>query len=141
MDAHLHRRHGEKAPFTHAQSGWQPSGVQAISPASFDVQKMTETVEKFASRMIETERLFRRELEDKMEQKLAIEIQNRQNAMEEAYRQERLRYTEEIQQLKVCMAHGLNGSFKKKSALHTELQHEKQTLKEQKNAIETFMVY
>jgi hypothetical protein len=72
-------------------------GIQA----NFDIQKITETVEQFAGRIIETERLFRKELEDKMEQKLLVEVQHRQNLIEEAYKQESLRYHEEIQQLKV----------------------------------------
>lgn len=72
-------------------------GIQA----NFDIQKITETVEQFAGRIIETERIFRKELEEKMEQKLLVEVQHRQNLIEEAYKQERLRYHEEIQHLKV----------------------------------------
>ena len=78
-----------------------PSNNQMGIQANFDIQKITETVEQFAGRIIETERIFRKELEEKMEQKLLVEVQHRQNLIEEAYKQERLRYHEEIQHLKV----------------------------------------
>ena len=93
---------------------------------NIDLQKITETVEHFSARVIETERQFRKELEDKMEAKLSEEIKRRQLLLEEGYQQERLKYTQEIQQLK--------------SNLHSELSKEKQALEEQRRLIEKFMV-
>jgi len=121
----LYRRHGDKIPSraiikeTNLDNG-------KIQNQTVDLQKITDTVEHFSSRVIETERQFRKELEDKMEAKLSEEIKRRQLLLEEKYQQERLNYVQEIQQLK--------------SNMHSELSQEKLALEEQRRLIEKFMV-
>ncbi len=121
----MYRRHGDKIPSraiikeTNLDNG-------KIQNQTVDLQKITDTVEHFSSRVIETERQFRKELEDKMEAKLSEEIKRRQLLLEEKYQQERLNYVQEIQQLK--------------SNMHSELSQEKLALEEQRRLIEKFMV-
>lgn len=125
LENHLYRRHGDKIPSraiikeTNLDNG-------KIQNQTVDLQKITDTVEHFSSRVIETERQFRKELEDKMEAKLSEEIKRRQLLLEEKYQQERLNYVQEIQQLK--------------SNMHSELSQEKLALEEQRRLIEKFMV-
>ena len=55
-----------------------PHLVPTETGTVYDVQKITDTVEQFASRVVETERAFRKDLEDRMDQKMNLEIQRRQ---------------------------------------------------------------
>ncbi len=113
MQGHLQRRHSDKKQFlpdasnpiqqtnttnnNHIHYGIVEPSLHTLT----DIQKITNTVEQFSTRILETERLFRQDLEEKMEQKLQAEVQRRQNVLEEGYKQERLRYSQEIQELKV----------------------------------------
>lgn len=127
LENHLYRRHGDKLPSrTHHALKENNLYNGRNQNQALDLQKITDTVEHFSSRVIETERQFRKELEDKMEVKLSEEIKRRQLLLEEGYQQERLKYIKEIQELK--------------SNMHSELSQEKLALEEQRRLIEKFMV-
>ena len=98
LDGHLQRRHSDKLPVRPLQVTTAP----IVQDPKNDLQKMTEALEKFSLRISDTERELRKELEDKMEEKLNQEVRRRQKVLEDEYSQERLRYSQEIQQLKVC---------------------------------------
>ncbi|KAJ3214155.1 EF-hand domain-containing member C2 [Dinochytrium kinnereticum] len=60
------------------------------------IEKVTETMERFSSRILEVER----QLKNEMEMKLANELGERQARLEDKYKQERLRYEKDLQELK-----------------------------------------
>ena len=122
----MYKRHADKLPERHVAFKENNQVNSHNVNGMVDLQKITDTVEHFSTRVIETERQFRKELEDKMEAKLSEEIRSRQLILEQGYQQERLRYSQEIQQLK--------------ANLHSELSQERLALEEQRRLIEKFMV-
>lgn len=81
LDSHLNRRHGDKISQRVSRENREPLKVDKSNNQDVtinEIHKITDTVEKFASRIVETERQFREQMEEKMEQKMNMEVQRRQ---------------------------------------------------------------
>ncbi|KAJ3292397.1 hypothetical protein HK104_005314 [Borealophlyctis nickersoniae] len=78
-------------------------------------------MDRFSERLAETEKQLRAELNAKME----TEVAGKKTELSEAYQQERLRYEREIQELK--------------TALHRELEEEREALQEERKALEALI--
>jgi hypothetical protein len=61
------------------------------------IDKITNTIERFSTKVIEAERHLRNELDTKLDR----EASKRQNQVDESVIQERLRYERELQDMKV----------------------------------------
>ncbi|KAJ3042453.1 Zinc finger protein dzip1 [Rhizophlyctis rosea] len=82
-----------------------------------DMSVMADALDRFTQRLMESEKQMRAD----MEEKLRKEVEGKQKALDEAYRQEKLRYEKEIMDLK--------------SALHRELDEERKVLEEERKNI------
>jgi hypothetical protein len=65
------------------------------------LDRITQTIERFSTRLIETERTLRTE----MDKKWADELQRREDHIRQNYNQERLNYEKELMDLKVSPTH------------------------------------
>ncbi|KAJ3106668.1 Zinc finger protein dzip1 [Phlyctochytrium planicorne] len=74
----------------------QPSPQPNVKGGVEVIEKVTETMERFSSRIVEVER----QIKNEMEIKLQRELSERQARLEDGYRQERLRYEKDLQELK-----------------------------------------
>jgi hypothetical protein len=87
------------------------------------INKITETIERFSNRLIETERNIRSEMEAKLQAQSTA--RSRDTGAEER-QQERLNYQRELQDLKTMMAR--------------QLEEEKALLREERKALEALRV-
>jgi hypothetical protein len=86
------------------------------------LQGITEAIEKFSQKMVDTERQLRTEMENKLEK----EIKMRNEMLEETYKKEGLRHDKEIQELK--------------TTIHREMDRERLELVEQRTKLESLAV-
>lgn len=113
LESHLVRRHPDKpnyvadgqnvAPINAAQSRGQSAQVDGNL-----IDKITETIERFSSKVMETERKLRED----MEQKLKLELSKKEKQIEDAYRSDRLEHEKELQDLKTLMVQQLEDERK-----------------------------
>ncbi|TPX34188.1 hypothetical protein SmJEL517_g03055 [Synchytrium microbalum] len=140
LDAHLRRRHPDNenyldkppppaivaAPPPTAPTP-QPVIIQQAAPVEprlppgvIDLQtldKITAVIERFTGRVMDTERKLREEMEHKLEKELI----HRQINMEDLYKQERLKYERELQNMK--------------SQIHQEIDQDRNMLAAEKAAL------
>jgi hypothetical protein len=100
LEGHLSRRHPDQPNYV-AERLNIPSPTmmmpQQMNVSTDLLDKVTTTIERFSTKVLETERQLRAE----MEKKLSEEVAKREHALEDAYRTERLRYEDELRDLKV----------------------------------------
>nr|KAJ3419335.1 Zinc finger protein dzip1 [Polyrhizophydium stewartii] len=108
------------------QAVYHGSTTQAASSVEF--QRMADMIERFSTRLVDAERQLRCEVESKMEQRIDREVAERKAsgaALEEMYKQERLRYERELQELK--------------TSVHKQVNDEREALLEEKARFEEYM--
>jgi uncharacterized phage infection (PIP) family protein YhgE len=86
------------------------------------IEMIQEALEKFSSKVVDTERQLRAE----MDSKLSEELKKREADIEETHHQERLRYEKDIQEMK--------------SLINTQLENERLAFVEEKQALEELLV-
>lgn len=98
LESHLQRRHADRPNYL-AETFPIPTAPQTAAKEDTGavIDKITNTIERFSAKLIETERNLRAEMEAKLESQL----NRKEHSMEEQTRQERLTYQRELQDLKV----------------------------------------
>lgn len=124
----MQRRHPDKPNYLAEFPMIPPAQFPVPSSNDSDqvmlITKITETVERFSNRLIETERSLRQEMEAKLQSQLSARNQN--SVADEKQQQERLSYQRELQDLKTMMAR--------------QLEEEKIMLREERKALEEMRV-
>ncbi|KAJ3033550.1 Zinc finger protein dzip1, partial [Rhizophlyctis rosea] len=133
LEAHLKRRHPEyvdlpnRHPIPTAAPAAAPKpeppkpATPPPPPPAPDMTVMADALDRFTQRLMESEKQIRAEMDEKMRK----EVETKQKSIDEAYRQKKLRYEKEIQDMK--------------TALHQELDEERKTLEEERKEIEALL--
>ncbi|KAH6580442.1 hypothetical protein BASA50_001727 [Batrachochytrium salamandrivorans] len=102
LDSHMNRRHGAPPKQLHCVPPVLEVPVASTNPtsASSEFQRMADMIERFSTRLIDTERQLRNEAERKMEELISRDTNERKTSFDEMYKQERLRYEKELQEIK-----------------------------------------
>ena len=82
-------------------------------------------IEKFSTRIVETERTLRDQLESKAQQKLDKDLKAKQDALESMYHQERLRYEKDLSDMK--------------ASVYQQLKEEREALAEEKRKFDAYV--
>lgn len=106
----MERRHPDKLNYVHQkEESLKMAAVPITAPRKLMerflklamdtalLDRITNTIERFSTRVLETERKLREE----MEIKFLAEIERKERNMQEAYKQERDHYERELQDLRV----------------------------------------
>ncbi|KAI8921456.1 Iguana/Dzip1-like DAZ-interacting protein N-terminal-domain-containing protein [Entophlyctis helioformis] len=124
LDAHLQRRHSEHVP-VFSQHPARHNDSDPTQAGSSDFQKMADMIERFSIRLLDAEKQMRGDSESKIEDRVSKEVAARKTVMEDMYKQERLRFEKELQDLK--------------ASIHKQLTEERAMLQEEKEKFESYM--